>query len=81
MVTSMIALDPVNRLTAKQYLEEQKGKAFPVCFDSFLLQYVQKILKEFSPDFVTYKYVRDPRSTQPSTSSLFLGCIETFPTS
>lgn len=55
MVTSMIDRQPANRRTAEEYLEEQKGKAFPSCFYSFLLPYVQKILKEFSPDFVIFK--------------------------
>jgi hypothetical protein len=57
MVASMIDRDPLKRHTAEQYLEEQIGKAFPSCFYTFLLPYVQKILKEFSPDFVIYKYV------------------------
>jgi hypothetical protein len=56
MVASMIDRDQLKRHTAEQYLEEQTGKAFPSCFYSFLLPYVQKILKEFSPDFVIYKY-------------------------
>ena len=57
MVASMIDRDPLKRHTAEQYLEQQIGKAFPSCFYTFLLPYVQKILKEFSPDFVIYKYV------------------------
>ena len=56
MVTSMIDRQPSNRRTADEYLQEQSGKAFPSCFHTFLLPYVQKILKEFSPDFVIYKY-------------------------
>ncbi|CAF0798186.1 unnamed protein product [Adineta steineri] len=59
MVASMIDRDPLKRLTAEEYLEEQTGKAFPSCFHTFLLPYVQKILKEFSPDFVIYKLHRD----------------------
>ena len=59
MVASMIDLDQSKRHTAEEYLEEQKGKAFPTCFYTFLLPYVQKILKEFSPDFVIYKYERN----------------------
>jgi len=59
MVASMIDRDPLKRHTAEQYLEEQTGKAFPSCFYSFLLPYVQKILKEFSPDFVIYKYEKN----------------------
>jgi hypothetical protein len=35
------------------------GKGFPSCFYTFLLPYVQKILKEFSPDFVIYKYEKN----------------------
>lgn len=56
MVTSMIDRDPSKRRTAEQYLDEQIGKAFPSCFYTFLLPYLQKILKEFSTDFVIYKY-------------------------
>jgi hypothetical protein len=56
MVASMIDRDPLKRHTVEQYLEEQTGKAFPSCFYAFLLPYVHKILKEFSPDFVIYKY-------------------------
>lgn len=56
MVTNMIDRQAENRRTAEEYLKEQMGKAFPSCFYSFLLPYVQKILKEFSPDFVIYKY-------------------------
>ena len=56
MVANMIDRDPSKRHTAEEYLEEQTGKAFPSCFYAFLLPYVQKILKEFSPDFVIYKY-------------------------
>jgi phosphoinositide-3-kinase regulatory subunit 4 len=56
MVANMIDRDPSKRHTAEEYLEEQTGKAFPSCFYTFLLPYVQKILKEFSPDFVIYKY-------------------------
>lgn len=52
----MIDRDPLKRRTAEQYLDEQRGKAFPLCFYTFLLPYVQQILKEFSPDFVIYKY-------------------------
>ncbi|CAF3347839.1 unnamed protein product [Rotaria sp. Silwood1] len=59
MVASMIDRDPTKRHTAEQYLNEQTGKAFPSCFYTFLLPYVQKILKEFSPDFVIYKLHRD----------------------
>jgi hypothetical protein len=56
MVASMIDRDPSKRHTAEEYLDEQIGKAFPSCFHTFLLPYVQKILKDFSPDFVIYKY-------------------------
>jgi hypothetical protein len=56
MVANMIDRDPSKRHTAEEYLEEQTGKAFPSCFYTFLFPYVQKILKEFSPDFVIYKY-------------------------
>ena len=56
MIASMIDRDPLKRLTAEQYLQEQTGKAFPSCFHTFLLPYVQKILKDFSPDYVIYKY-------------------------
>ncbi len=56
MVANMIDRDPLKRHRAEEYLEEQAGKAFPSCFYTFLLPYVQKILKEFSPDFVIYKY-------------------------
>jgi phosphoinositide-3-kinase regulatory subunit 4 len=59
MVASMINRDPSKRHTADEYLDEQTGKAFPSCFYTFLLPYVQKILKEFSPDFVIYKLHRD----------------------
>jgi len=59
MVASMIDRHPSKRRTAEQYLEEQTGKAFPSCFYTFLLPYVQKILKEFSPDFVIYKYEKN----------------------
>ncbi|UJR33847.1 hypothetical protein I4U23_021270 [Adineta vaga] len=59
MVASMIDRDPSKRHTAEQYLDEQTGKAFPSCFHTFILPYVQKILKEFSPDFVIYKLHRD----------------------
>ncbi|CAF3717218.1 unnamed protein product [Rotaria sordida] len=59
MVASMIDRDPLKRHTAEQYLDEQTGKGFPSCFYTFLLPYVQKILKEFSPDFVIYKLHRD----------------------
>ena len=51
----MINRDPTQRLTADEYLEQQTGRAFPSCFYTFLLPYVQKILREFSPDFVIYK--------------------------
>jgi hypothetical protein len=56
MVASMINRDPTKRLTADEYLDQQTGKAFPTCFYTFLLPYVQRILREFSPDFVIYKY-------------------------
>jgi hypothetical protein len=59
MVASMINRDPSKRHTADEYLDEQTGKAFPSCFYTFLLPYVQKILKEFSPDFVIYKYEKE----------------------
>ncbi|CAF4646339.1 unnamed protein product, partial [Rotaria magnacalcarata] len=59
MVANMIDRDPLKRQTAEQYLDEQIGKAFPSCFYTFLLPYVQKILKEFSTDFVIYKLHRD----------------------
>lgn len=55
MVASMIDRDLSKRHSAEKYLDEQMGKAFPTCFYTFLLPYVQKILKEFSPDFVIYK--------------------------
>jgi len=59
MVANMIERDPSNRRTAEEYLEEQTGKGFPSCFKTFLLPYVQKILKAFSPDFLIYKLHRE----------------------
>ncbi len=59
MVASMINRDYLKRHTAEEYLNEQNGKGFPSCFYTFLLPYVQKILKEFSPDFVIYKYEKN----------------------
>lgn len=55
MIASMIKLDPSQRLSAEQYLDEQMDRGFPRCFYTFLLPYVQKILKDFSPDFVIFK--------------------------
>ena len=55
MVASMISLDPSKRRSAAEYLKEQLGKGFPSCFYTFLLPYVQKILKNFSPDYVIFK--------------------------
>ena len=78
MVANMIDRDPLKRHRAEEYLEEQSGKAFPSCFYTFLLPYVQKILKEFSPDFVIYKYDQQKLPNKNFPFNLSLDFIEIF---
>ncbi len=41
MLADMVQKDPGERQTANEYLSEQKGKAFPEYFYSFLQSYMQ----------------------------------------
>ncbi|KAI8805979.1 hypothetical protein BJ742DRAFT_680534 [Cladochytrium replicatum] len=49
LVKHMIQLDPSKRLTAAQYLQQWRGKAFPEIFYTFLHQYVSSTIDPPTP--------------------------------
>ncbi|XP_072316340.1 phosphoinositide 3-kinase regulatory subunit 4 [Eucyclogobius newberryi] len=78
LVSHMVQLDPEKRLSAEEYLKQQRGRAFPDVFYSFLQNYmVQFTTESLQPadDRVLLvhrdlDHILDRLSTGPSSSSL-----------
>ncbi|CAO3616553.1 unnamed protein product [Cunninghamella echinulata] len=69
MVLHMIQLDPKARLSAKEYLQQWRGKAFPTYFYDFLHEYIGLLTDK--DELLTSKIQYMENNSMPSISSMF----------